>query len=152
MEREEYQILGEYLERFGRKRTSKRDLILGVFLATQAHLSTEALCELVQARDPEVSCSTVYRTLKLFKESGLARELEFHDGRLLYEPAYNHTHHGHLICTQCGDLIEFYSEKIEALQDEISRRYGFKPLRHSRRIFGVCGHCQSTDSDLANRP
>ena len=142
MEREEHKIFYEHLKTAGLKRTTQRDLILDVFLDTEGHVSSEDLYSIIKAKDPTVGFTTVYRTLKLLKECGLARELEFHDGRMLYEHHYKHTHHDHLICTACGKLIEFYSEEIERLQDEITRRYRFKPLHHSHRVFGVCSDCQ----------
>lgn len=144
MEREEKQIFHDHLKRERLKRTSQRDLILDVFLDTEGHVSSEDLYSIVKAKDSTVGFTTVYRTLKLLKECGLARELEFHDGRMLYEHEYKHTHHDHLICTECGALIEFYSEEIEKLQDQITRRYRFKPLRHSHRIFGICSNCQKS--------
>lgn len=149
MEREETVIFHEHLKREGLKRTTQRDLILDVFLDTEGHVSSEDLYSIVKAKDPSVGSTTVYRTLKLLKECGLARELEFHDGRTLYEHEYKHTHHDHLICTECGALIEFYSEEIEQLQDEIVRRYHFKPLRHSHRIFGICAECQKAQKAAA---
>ena len=142
MEREEQRVFREHLKRAQLKRTSQRDLILEVFLDTEGHVSSEDLYGLVKAKDRAIGFTTVYRTLKLLKECGLARELEFHDGRMLYEHEYKHTHHDHLICTQCGALIEFYSQEIEELQDAIVRRYRFKPLSHSHRIFGICANCQ----------
>jgi Fur family ferric uptake transcriptional regulator len=145
MEHEEIRIFHDYLKGAGLKHTAQRDLILDVFLNTEEHVSSEDLYQLVKVKDPTVGFTTVYRTLKLFIESGLARELEFHDGRMLYEHEYKHKHHDHLICTQCGKLIEFYDEQIEALQDEIVRRYQFKPLRHSHRIFGICSECQQAE-------
>ena len=145
VEREEKQLFHEHLKRERLKRTTQRDLILDVFLDTEGHVSSEELYALVKAKDPSVGFTTVYRTLKLLRECGLARELEFHDGRTLYEHEYKHTHHDHLICTRCGALIEFYSEEIESLQDEIVRRYRFKPLRHSHRIFGICSDCQKAE-------
>jgi Fur family ferric uptake transcriptional regulator len=146
MEREETQLFHDHLKRERLKRTAQRDLILDVFLDTKGHVSSEDLYALVKAKDASVGYTTVYRTLKLLKGCGLARELEFHDGRILYEHDYNQTHHDHLICTQCGALIEFYSEEIEALQDEIVRRYGFSPQHHSHRIFGVCANCQKNQA------
>jgi len=145
MEREEKQIFHDHLKRERLKRTTQRDLILDVFLDTEGHVSSEELYALVKAKDPSVGFTTVYRTLKLLRECGLARELEFHDGRTLYEHEYKHTHHDHLICTRCGALIEFYSEEIESLQDEIVRKYRFKSLRHSHRIFGICSDCQKVE-------
>lgn len=149
MEREETHIFHEHLKRAGLNRTTQRDLILDVFLDTEGHVSSEDLYSIVKAKDPSVGSTTVYRTLKLLKECGLARELEFHDGRTLYEHEYKHTHHDHLICTECGALIEFYSEEIEQLQEEIVRRYHFKPLHHSHRIFGLCAECQKAQKAAA---
>lgn len=149
MEREEKKIFQEHLKRAGLKRTTQRDLILDVFLDTEGHVSSEDLYSIIKARDPSVGFTTVYRTLKLLKECGLARELEFHDGRMLYEHDYKHTHHDHLICTGCGALIEFYNEQIEQLQDKIVRRYRFKPLHHSHRIFGICADCQKAQKVAA---
>jgi len=149
MEREETRLFHEHLKRERLKRTSQRDLILDVFLDTEGHVSSEDLYALVKSKDPSVGFTTVYRTLKLLKESGLARELEFHDGRILYEHEYKHTHHDHMICTSCGALIEFYSEEIEKLQDQITRKYRFKPLHHSHRIFGICASCQKSEKSVA---
>lgn len=149
MEREEKKIFQDHLKSAGLKRTTQRDLILDVFLDTEGHVSSEDLYSIIKAKDPSVGFTTVYRTLKLLKECGLARELEFHDGRMLYEHDYKHTHHDHLICTGCGALIEFYNEQIEQLQDEIVRRYRFKPLHHSHRIFGICADCQKAQKAAA---
>jgi Fur family ferric uptake transcriptional regulator len=142
MEREEKVLFHDHLKRERLKRTAQRDLILEVFLETEGHVSSEELYALVKSRDPTVGFTTVYRTLKILKDCGLAGELESYDGRTLYEHHYKHSHHDHLICTQCGALIEFFSEEIERMQDEIVRRYRFKPLHHSHRIFGICAKCQ----------
>jgi Fur family ferric uptake transcriptional regulator len=150
MEREEVAVFHEHLKRERLKRTSQRDLILDVFLDTEGHVSSEELYALVKSKDPTVGFTTVYRTLKLLKESGLARELEFYDGRTLYEHDYKHSHHDHLICTHCGALIEFFSEEIELMQDEIVKRYNFKPLHHSHRIFGICAACQKAEKVKAS--
>ncbi len=151
MEREETRLFHEHLKRARLKKTAQRDVILDVFLDTEGHVSSEDLYALVKAKDHTIGFTTVYRTLKLLKECGLARELESHDGRTLYEHEYNHKHHDHLICTQCGALFEFYNEEIERLQDEIVRRYNFKPLHHSHRIFGICANCQQAEAEPPHR-
>ena len=138
----EKEIFFEHLKRSGYKRTAQRELILDVFLDTEGHSSAEELYQIIKARDPHVGATTVYRTLKLLAECGLAREERLGDGRTRYEHLYNHQHHDHLICTQCGALIEFYSEVIENKQDEIARQYQFRPTNHSLRIFGICFECQ----------
>jgi Fur family ferric uptake transcriptional regulator len=149
MEREELGIFHEHLKQCGLKKTAQRDLILDVFLDTEGHVSSETLYSLVKTKDPSVGFTTVYRTLKLLKDCGLARELESYDGRTLYEHHYKHGHHDHLICTRCGALLEFYSEEIEKIQDEIVRKYRFKPLHHSHRIFGICSSCQTAEKARA---
>src|SRR4029453_2193998 len=108
MDSEEKQIFHEHLKRERLKKTSQRDLILDVFLDTEGHVSSEDLYAIVKAKDASVGFTTVYRTLKLLKECGLAAELEFHDGRMLYEHDYKHNHHHSPICTEGGALIEFY--------------------------------------------
>lgn len=139
---QEKEILFSHLKEAGLKRTAQRELILIVFLKTEGHLSAEDLYNLVKAEDPTVGFTTVYRTLKLMCECGLAREEGMGDGRKRYEHHFNHPHHDHLICTECSNLIEFYSEVIEAKQDEIALSHNFKPTRHSLRIWGICSACQ----------
>ena len=138
----EKEILLEHLQRTGLRRTSQRDLILETFLRTEEHLTSEDLYRLVQREDPTVGHTTVYRTLKLLTEAGLAREVRFGDNKTYYEHHYNHQHHDHMICTGCGKVIEFYSPEIEALQDQMADNFGFRPTHHSLRLWGVCSDCQ----------
>ncbi|MFN0108803.1 MAG: Fur family transcriptional regulator [Blastocatellia bacterium] len=138
----EKEILFSHLKESGLKRTGQRELILEVFLKTEGHLSVEDLYDLVKAEDSTVGLTTVYRTLKLMCECGLAREEKMGDGFTRYEHLYNHPHHDHLICTECQNLIEFYSEVIETKQDEIATAHNFKPTHHSLRIWGICSACQ----------
>lgn len=142
---EEKAIFLEHLKKAGFKRTAQRELILDVFLRTEGHSSAEDLYGLVKAEDPSVGFTTVYRTLKLLAECGLAREERLGDGLRRYEHHYKHPHHDHLICTACNTLIEFYSEVIEKKQDEIAAQYQFRPTHHSLRIFGVCANCQQSE-------
>lgn len=139
----EREIFIDHLRAAGFKRTAQRELILAVFLRTEGHLSAEDLYNLVKAQDPSVGFTTVYRTLKLLHECGLAREERLGDGRKRYEHNFEHDHHDHLICNECGDLIEFYSEVIERKQDEIAAQFDFQPTHHSLRIFGVCSKCRA---------
>jgi Fur family ferric uptake transcriptional regulator len=141
---EEKEIFHQHIQRAGLKRTAQRDLILEVFLRTEEHLSSEDLYHLVKLEDPGVGHTTVYRTLKLLVEAGLAREVRFGDGRTRYEHNYKHPHHDHMICTSCGETIEFYSAELEAIQDAIVARHKFQPVQHSLRIFGLCVNCQRT--------
>jgi len=143
----EKQIFSEHIQKAGLRRTAQRELILDIFLRTEEHLSSEDLYWLVQKQDSGVGHTTVYRTLKLLTEAGLAREVRFGDGKTYYEHHYNHEHHDHMICTGCGKVIEFFSPEIENLQDTVAAGYGFKLTHHSMRILGVCADCQKLESE-----
>ena len=144
----EKEIFLEHIQKAGLRRTSQRDLILEIFLRTEQHLSSEDLYWLVQKQDPSVGHTTVYRTLKLLTEAGLAREVRFGDGKTYYEHHYNHEHHDHLICTECGKIIEFFSPEIEDMQDKMAEKYGFRLTNHSLRMWGVCEVCQTRAADI----
>jgi Fur family ferric uptake transcriptional regulator len=139
---EEQEVFHRHIQRAGLKRTAQRDLILDVFLRTEEHLSSEDLYRLVQREDPTIGQTTVYRTLKLLTEAGLAREVRFGDGRTRYEHNYKHPHHDHMICVECGRTIEFFSEELEALQDKLAAKHQFEPTHHTLRMFGYCADCR----------
>ena len=141
----EKQIFLEHIEKTGLRKTAQRDVILEVFLSTEEHLASEDLYWLVQKQDPTVGHTTVYRTLKLLTDAGLAREVRLGDGRTYYEHHYNHEHHDHMICTECGKVIEFFSAELEAMQDKMADKYNFKPTHHSLRILGICEDCQKKE-------
>ena len=141
----EKQVLLEHIQKKGLRKTAQRDLILEIFLRTEDHLSSEDLYWLVQKKDPDIGQTTVYRSLKLLTEAGLAREVRLGDGRTYYEHNYNLEHHDHMICTECGKVIEFFSAELEAMQDVMAAKYGFKPTHHSLRILGICEACQSKE-------
>ena len=140
--KKEKEIFLEHIQKSGLRKTAQRDLILEIFLKTEDHLTSEDLYWLVQKQDPTVGHTTVYRTLKLLTEAGLAREVRFGDNKTYYEHHYDHEHHDHMICTNCGKVVEFFSPEIEAMQDEAAEKFGFVPTHHSLRIWGVCSDCQ----------
>ena len=141
--RMERSIFSDYIQSRGLRHTGQRDLILQTFLSTEEHLTSEDLYGLVSAVDQSVGLTTVYRTLKLLTEAGLAREVRFGDNKTYYEHHFNHEHHDHMICTECGTVIEFFSPDIEALQDEMADKFGFRPTHHSLRLWGLCSECQT---------
>ena len=147
---EEQGVFLEHLQRSGLKRTAQRDLILDVFLRTEEHVSSEDLYRLVQKEDQTIGQTTVYRTLKLLTEAGLAREVRFGDGRTYYEHNYKHQHHDHMVCISCGKIIEFFSAELEAIQDAMAAKYRFEPTQHSLRILGYCVDCRRQAHDLKN--
>jgi len=139
---EEQEVFLKHIQKKGLKRTSQRDLILDVFLRTEEHLSNEDLYQLVKKEDPTVGQTTVYRTLKILTEAGLAREVRFGDGRTHYEHNYKHQHHDHMICSECGKIIEFFSAELEALQDEMAAKHDFEITQHLLRMIGICSECR----------
>jgi Fur family ferric uptake transcriptional regulator len=139
---EEQEVFLKHIQKAGLKRTAQRDLILEVFLRMEKHLSSEDLYRLVQNEDPTIGQTTVYRTLKLLTEAGLAREVRFGDGRTHYEHNYKHEHHDHMICTECGKIIEFYSAELEAIQDAMAAKHRFEVKQHLLRILGICANCR----------
>ncbi|HXZ80784.1 MAG TPA: Fur family transcriptional regulator [Terriglobales bacterium] len=142
MLREASDILHRHLKRVGLKHTEQRDAILKTFLETRDHLSTEELHRLVKKKDPKIGFTTVYRTLKLFTECGLASEVAFHDGISRYEHQYNRRSHHHMVCTECGSSVEFFSPELSRLEEEIGRQHGYTPTRHTFQIYGVCEDCR----------
>jgi Fur family ferric uptake transcriptional regulator len=144
----EKEIFLEHIRRSGLRKTGQRDLILETFLSTEEHLTSEDLYRLVHRSDPNVGHTTVYRTLKLLTEAGLAREVRFGDNKTYYEHHYEHEHHDHMICTECGKVIEFLSKEIEDLQDAMAAKFDFVPTHHSLRMWGYCSECQKKTAGL----
>lgn len=145
-------ILEEHIQAAGLRRTGQRELILETFLSTEDHLTSEDLYGLVQKQDDSIGLTTVYRTLKLLTEAGLAREVRFGDNKTYYEHHHNQEHHDHMICTECGTVIEFFSPEIEALQDQMAGKFEFRPTHHSLRMWGVCSECQKVKAETNHTP
>jgi Fur family ferric uptake transcriptional regulator len=139
---EEQEVFLAHIQKKGLKRTAQRELILDVFLRTEEHLSSEDLYRLVHKEDSSVGQTTVYRTLKLLAEAGLAREVRFGDGMTHYEHNYKHQHHDHMICSSCGKIIEFFSAELEAIQDAMAAKHKFEVQQHLLRIIGLCAECR----------
>jgi Fur family ferric uptake transcriptional regulator len=137
--------LTAYMERKGLRSTSQRRLVSEVFFRTGGHLSIDDILALVRTQDPKVGYATVYRTLKLLVECGLANERQFEDTVTRFEVAHHGTHHDHLICLQCKRIIEFEDDDIERLQDALAERHGFQLVSHKHELYGLCDRCQQTE-------
>ncbi|MEM7139075.1 MAG: transcriptional repressor [Myxococcota bacterium] len=134
--------LNDYMSRHGLRSTGQRRVVTEEFFASHGHLSIEDLLEQVRRVEPKIGYATVYRTLKLLKECGLANERHFGDGVSRYEVAWEDEHHDHLICPQCEKIIEFEDAKIEELQKKVARRYDFELVSHKLELYGVCAECR----------
>ena len=131
-----------YLATQGLKSTRQRDIILDEFLCAGAHLSTEELYLRLREQYAHIGYATVHRTLKLFAECGIAESRHFGDGQTRYEWSAGEDHHDHLICTDCGAIVEFENPQIEALQESVARQHGFRIERHRLELYGRCRECQ----------
>lgn len=135
------QLLSEFLRAEGLKQSAKRDTILEVFLHSREHLSTEELHHLVKRRDPSIGYTTVYRTLKLFAQCGLASEVDFRDGVARFEHSFNRRTHHHMVCTTCGNSVEFFAPEVEQVAQRIGTEFHFATARHNFQVFGTCDEC-----------
>jgi len=145
MMREAEEILLRHLKLVGLKRTGQRETILRTFLETHEHLSTDEMYQRVRKRDSKIGFTTVYRTLKLLTECGLASEVDFHDGIARYEHQYHRRNHHHMVCTECGGSVEFFSPEVDKLEEEIGRKHRYTTTRHTFQIYGVCEDCRKRE-------
>jgi Fur family transcriptional regulator, ferric uptake regulator len=137
-----FAVFKERLKRQGFKSTAQRDDIARVFFDARRHISVEELYREVKRVNPRIGYATVYRTMKLLKDHGLASESHFHDGEARYESALEAHHHDHMICVNCGKIDEFSEAKIEALQTEVAKGFGFRITGHKLELYGLCRACQ----------
>jgi Fur family ferric uptake transcriptional regulator len=140
--------LGEYIAENGLKHSRQRDRIAETFFAMGGHVSVEELVARVRRIDPRISVATVYRTMKLLADSGLAVPRQFGgSGQTRYEAATGKPHHDHLICTSCGEIVEFANERIESLQELVARRHGFEVESHRLELYGRCARCRGASEE-----
>lgn len=139
--REEFKVFEEYLAENGLKHSRQREVILQYFLETGGHMTVDDLYRVIHRAHPEIGRTTIYRTLKLLCDARLAESITLRDGLTRFEHRYKHGHHDHMICVQCGTIIEFVSPEIETLQDEIAEAYGFSIDSHRHQLFGACQKC-----------
>ena len=135
------ELLHAHMSKKGLRSTDQRRLIVETFFRAPNHVSIEELLSQVRSADPKIGYATVYRTLKLLTECGVAFERRFGDGLTRYELADDESHHDHLICVECGDIVEFEEPRIETLQEEIASRYGCELRNHKHEMYGICSKC-----------
>ena len=137
---------GAFIERMrpaGGRRSSKRDLIVNVFLRQEGHLSADHLVDLIKREDQKISRATVYRTLQWMVDAGIARKVDFGEGRFRFEHSYRHPRHFHLICKSCNQTFEFLSSDIESLIEEVAAARNFAARQSVLQIYGTCETCQT---------
>ena len=119
--------------------TSQRQIIVDTVFSTEKHFTADELLEWSRAKDPTISRATVYRTLPLLTESGLVREMDFGKECKFYDPNYaEHPNHNHIICNDCAKIVEFESDKLEKIEQEITRKLGFSLKAQRLQIAADC--------------
>jgi Fur family transcriptional regulator, ferric uptake regulator len=127
----------------GGRRSGKRDLIVNVFLRQEGHLSADQLVDLIRREDHKISRATIYRTLQWMVDAGIARKVDFGEGRFRFEHSYRHPRHFHLICKSCNQTFEFLSSDIESLIEEVAAARAFAARQSVLQIYGTCEACQT---------
>ncbi|MBN2456592.1 MAG: transcriptional repressor [Sedimentisphaerales bacterium] len=135
-------IFSQYLRKKGMLYSKQREQILDIFLKTEKHPAINNLYDLVRKKNPKIGLATIYRTMEVICDAGLARKLDFGDGTKHYENKYKHPHHHHLICLKCGKIIEITSGKLEEIQRQLAKKHGFTISRDTMKIFGICKTCR----------
>ena len=142
MASKELKVLEGYIAQNQLKITRQRRAVLKAFTECENHVSAEELYNMVSSAESKIGLATVYRTLALLTESGLASELDFGDGQKRYEHRYMHSHHDHMICTECGKIIEFNHPLIEKFQEKVAADNKFIITSHKLDLLGLCNECQ----------
>lgn len=120
----------------GMRMTAQRRVIARILSDTHDHPDVEEVYRRAAAKDPRISLSTVYRTVRLLEDHGIVERHDFGDGRARYEPV-GHDHHDHLINMKTGEVIEFTNEEIERLQERVAEELGFRLIGHRLELFGT---------------
>lgn len=146
------QILSDH----GYKTTSQRSLIFEILKENEnQHLSTEDVYELIKNVNPNIGIATIYRTLQLFEEIGLVYKHNFDDGCSRYEILSSHDNgvhqHHHLLCNNCGKIIEVKEDLMNSLEEIIEKQYNFEILNHVVKFTGICSQCRYEENENGNR-
>ena len=138
----EIDVFKTFLKSMDMKYSQPRETILTLFLEGKDHTDIDKLAQKVKKIDPFISRSTVYRTMNLLVDCGLAHEINFSGERKFYESATIKNHHDHFFCTHCKYVGEFEHSKIEELQNEIAKEHKFKITSHRMILYGLCSKCK----------
>lgn len=134
-----------FIKKKGLRATPQRDEITRIIFATDEHFTPENLFDRLRAAGSRASRATVYRTLGLLLEAGLIREIDLGDGQTTYDPNFvDRPAHNHLVCVDCGKVIEFEDSHLETLNDCVTRRHGFKPVMQRLTIEATCEKLRQT--------
>lgn len=131
--------LDKFIRRKGLRRTTQRETVVQAAFAKDEHFTADELFERVRKSDSSTSRATVYRTLALLVECELLRQIDLGDDQTTYDPNFlNRPAHNHLVCIDCGRVVEFEDDEVEELNEAVARRLGFRPVRQTLKIEASC--------------
>lgn len=139
---EAYGLYQTFAQRSGLRSTIQRDQIVMEFFRSPDHVTAEDLWARVRNTYPSIGLTTVYRTLKLLQDAGLAFERRFDRNKSVFEFVAPGSHHDHLVCIDCGAVVEFENAEIERLQEQVAKEHGFVLKSHRMELLGICPKCQ----------
>jgi Fur family ferric uptake transcriptional regulator len=138
----ERKVFKNFLTERGQKLTKEREAILKEIFSFRGHFEPETLYLQIRESGLKASRASVYRTLNLLYECGLIDMVRKTEHGTIYECTYGHKHHDHMLCVRCGKVIEFFSEDLERLQEELCKKQNFEGTNHTLEIRGYCKECQ----------
>lgn len=147
----QYEYVKDLLKERKIRLTLQRELVLKCALK-HLHFTAEQLVADVRSVNTSISRASVYRTLSLLHDVGVIEKHDFRYGPPNYEVTFGKAHHDHLMCVQCGEIIEFQEPRVEQLQDNVVKRYGYKLLSHTHKLYGLCSKCQKIKSVRSAQP
>ena len=137
------ETLAHYLKEKNLRPTRERFLLLEEIMRTNGHFDADELFAMMNGKRLKASRATVYNTLDLLVDCGLISKYRFDDSHSRYEKAFGRPRHDHLICLQCGDIIEFVDDKLDRILRDVCQEKKFKQRNSTLQVFGICGKCQS---------
>ena len=141
----------QLLRERGIRLTAQRQLVVRRAV-DYLHFTAEELVKDVHQIDPTIARGTIYRVLALLHEAGIVEKHDFRYGPPNYEETFGKAHQDHLMCVQCGEIIEYQEPRVERIQQEVVARYGYKLLSHTHKLYGLCPTCQHVDPKRAPKP
>jgi len=142
-------LFGRYLREQGLPVTQQREAVAEVVFSSNEHLSVDDIERRLREEGDRIGKATIYRTLDLLVRSKLVAEHDFGEGFKRYEHRLSRQpEHEHLICTECGDVLEFRSREVRRIQEQVREEHGFQPVRHKLEIYGLCRSCQEAGVEL----
>ena len=149
--KKEEELLQFHISKHHLKVTKERSAVLRAFIESGRHVTAEELHREMKEKGSSIGLATIYRTLNLFCECGLAEQRQFGDGQARYELTYNVNHHDHLVCTQCNRIIEFENLDIEKLQEKVAKKNNFTVYSHKLELYGLCSECSKATPKKTER-